>query len=105
MIYLNKTTEIQTLYIPKVGRDSIGTTTLKLYGKMVAEYNYLSEDEELSLGYHVIHVALEEDTIPGEYVYELSDEIGMLSSGLLVIGDLSNMVEYNNKIQYEQYSE
>jgi hypothetical protein len=42
---------------------------------------------------------------PGEYRYSFSDEIGELSTGLLVIGDLQNPIEYINETEYEQYED
>jgi hypothetical protein len=49
--------------------------------------------------------ALSEKIVSGEYEYTLSDEVGVLSTGLLVIGDLELSTEYNNEIAYEQYTE
>jgi hypothetical protein len=61
------------------------------------------EDVKTSVGYYVIEVALKSNVPAGEYEYSLSDAQGVLSSGLLVIGDMSAPREYDNTIIYEQY--
>lgn len=55
--------------------------------------------------YHTIMVSLLDNIAQGEYEYTLSDEVGVLSTGLLVIGDLEIPKEYNKEIAYEQYTE
>lgn len=55
--------------------------------------------------YHTIMVSLLDNIAQGEYEYTLSDEVGVLSTGLLIIGDLENPTEYNKEIAYEQYTE
>jgi hypothetical protein len=50
-------------------------------------------------------VELKEDIPSGEYDYTLSDEVGVLSTGLLVIGDYEIPTEYNKELTYEQYTE
>ena len=50
-------------------------------------------------------VELQEGVPSGEYEYTLSDEVGVLSTGLLVVGDLEIPTEYNKEIAYEQYTE
>ena len=62
-------------------------------------------DEDSSLHYHKILVELPQKVQPGEYRYAFSDEIGELSNGLLVVGELENPIEFNNVTEYEQYEE
>ena len=48
---------------------------------------------------------LKENIPAGEYEYDLSDEAGVLSNGLLIIGDKDAKVEYLIDNEYEQYEE
>ena len=50
-------------------------------------------------------IRLSEGIMSGEYEYTLSDEVGVLSTGLLIIGEKEMLTEYNNEITYEQYAE
>ena len=106
MVYLNNTTDVQIMYIPKSVRDAHGKVFFKAYSTMNLQgFSFHSEEEESSPLYHLVAIELPSDIKDGEYEYSLSDDNGTLSTGLLVIGSLSKAVEYNNKIQYEQYSE
>lgn len=48
-------------------------------------------------------VELPADTNTGEYEYELTDDAGIVSTGLLVIEGESVVYEHNLSVQYEQY--
>ena len=48
-------------------------------------------------------VELPADTNTGEYEYELTDDAGLVSTGLLVIEGESVVYEHNLSVQYEQY--
>lgn len=52
--------------------------------------------------YFKISVMLPADMPSGEYEYVLSDYMGELSTGLLIVGELSSPTEYKKVIQYEQ---
>ena len=94
------------LFIPKDGRGANGKVQLKAVSTInQSEFSFSALDEDTSLLYHKIWVRLPESVQPGEYRYSLTDEIGELSSGLLVIGDLQNPIEYINETEYEQYEE
>ena len=48
-------------------------------------------------------VELPADINTGEYEYELTDDAGLVSTGLLVIEGESVVYEHNLSVQYEQY--
>lgn len=93
------------LYIPKEGRDARGNVSFKAYSTInQSGFSFVAVDEENSILYHKVLVELGKNVQPGEYEYTLSDEMGMLSSGLLVVGDLESPMEYITEIEYEQYA-
>lgn len=106
MIYLKHTTDLQRMYIPKDGRDAHGSVFFKAFSTLnqFGFSFYAVEENSFSL-YHMVLVELKENIPSGEYEYTLSDEEGVLSTGLLIIGDLENPTEYNKEIAYEQYTE
>lgn len=104
MIYLKHTTELQMLYIPKMGRNATGNVQMAAFSTInQSGFSFTAVDEETSLLYHKVLVELAENVQPGEYRYSFSDEVGELSSGILVIGDLANPFEYIKETEYEQY--
>ena len=106
MIYLRHTTDLQMMYIPKDGRDATGDVFLKAFSTINQfGFSFYAAEENNSLLYHKVLVELKKDVPSGEYEYTLSDEMGILSTGLLVIGDLDNPMEYNKETTYEQYTE
>jgi hypothetical protein len=106
MIYLRHTTDLQMLYIPKEGRKATGNVQMTAYSTInQSGFSFAAVDEDTSLLYHKIIIELADNVQPGEYRYSFSDEIGELSSGLLVIGDLQNPIEYINETEYEQYED
>ena len=104
MVYLKHTTESQVLFIPREGRQARGRLSLKAYSS-INLFGFVDEviDTNTSALYFRLSISLKENVQPGEYEYVLSDEDGELSSGVLVIGDLANPIEYNNVTEYEQY--
>lgn len=106
MIYLKHTTDLQMLYIPKGVRNAVGNVHLKVFSTInQAEYSYVAIDEDNSILYHKVLLQLEESMQSGEYEYTFSDEMGVLSVGILVIGELEKPLEYYNTTEYEQYTE
>lgn len=104
MIYLKHTTDLQTMYIPKEGRNAHGNVFFKAYSTINQfGFSFNAIEENSSLLYHKVLVELKDNIPTGEYEYSFRDEIGDLSSGLLVIGDLEDPIEYNNMTEYEQY--
>ena len=59
-------------------------------------------DAAISDLYFRVSVMLPSDFPSGEYEYVLSDNTGELSTGLLIVGELSSPKEYKKVIQYEQ---
>lgn len=106
MIYLKHTTDLQMMYVPKDGRDAKGDVSFKAFSTINQfGFSFDAAEENSSLLYHKVLVELKQDIPSGEYEYTLSDEVGVLSTGLLVIGDLEIPTEYNKEIAYEQYTE
>lgn len=106
MIYLKKTSDLQMMYVPKDGRDAQGDVSFNAFSTINQfGFSFDAAEENSSLLYHKVLVELKEDIPCGEYEYTLSDEVGVLSTGLLVVGDLDNPMEYNKETTYEQYTE
>ena len=104
MIYLKHTTDMQIVYIPKDGRDAIGNVSFKAFSTINQfGFSFDAVEEDTSLLYHKVLVELKQDIPSGEYEYTLSDEVGVLSTGLLVVGDFDNPMQYNKETTYEQY--
>lgn len=104
MIYLKNSTDLQMLYVPKEGRNATGMVSFSAYST-INQFGFVfnAEEENSSLLYHKVLVELPENVQNGEYEYAFSDAVGNLSTGLLVIGDLDNPVEYQTMTEYEQY--
>lgn len=104
MVYLQRTSDIQILYIPKIGRNATGNVRLKAVSTINnVDFEIEAAEEGDSLLYHKMMVELQRGIPMGEYEYIFSDEVGELSNGLLVIGELANPVEYIAESEYEQY--
>lgn len=59
--------------------------------------------DEWTMGlYFKVAIKLPADMPSGEYEYTLSDDAGVLSTGLLILGESLSPTEYNKVIQYEQ---
>lgn len=105
MVYLNNTSEVQVMYIPMSVRDAMGKVFFKAFSTgSLQGFSFHAREYDSSAHYHMVTIELPQ-IADGEYEYTLSDEMGVLSTGLLVIGGLSKPVEYNNEIRYEQYAE
>ena len=106
MIYLKHTTDLQMMYVPKDGRDAKGDVFFKAFSTINQfGFSFYAAEENSSLLYHKVFVELTEDIPSGEYEYTLFDEVGVLSTGLLVVGDLDKPMGYNKVTTYEQYTE
>ena len=94
------------VYIPKMDRTAMGDVTLQIKGtSTLSEVTMESSEGDSSSLYHKMMIALPEDVTRGEYEYTLSDIVGVLSTGLLVVGNLDDSIEYNKVTTYEQYTE
>lgn len=106
MIYLKQTTDLQMMYVPKDGRDAKGDVFFKAFSTINQfGFSFDAAEENSSLLYHKVLVELKENIPAGEYEYDLSDEAGVLSNGLLIIGGTDAKVEYLIDNEYEQYEE
>lgn len=94
------------MYVPKDGRDAKGDIFFKAFST-INQFGFAFDaaEENSSLLYHKVLVELKENIPSGEYEYTLSDEVGVLSAGLLVIGEMDSHVEYVIEKEYEQYEE
>ena len=105
MIYLKHNAEAQTLYIPKGVREVEGRLFFKAYSTMNL-FGFSGEviDLKSSQSYYRIAIKMPDGVPSGEYEYTLSDSVGGLSTGLLIVGDLDKPIQYQNEIIYEQYN-
>jgi hypothetical protein len=105
MIYLNNISNVQTMFIPKLERESVGKNFFHALSTGTRQkHAFHVRGMESTALYHIVGIELPK-IADGEYEYTLSDEKGTLSTGILVIGGQSKPVEYNNDMIYEQYSE
>jgi hypothetical protein len=104
MIYLSKTGTPQMVYIPK-GRETIGLLVFSLRNTINQSVPVMVNVVDLQSDLYVqFRIDLPADIETGEYEYSLTDEAGVISTGLLFIEDLSELQEYQISIKYEQYN-
>lgn len=97
MIYLKNISTPQEVFIPKC-REANGELVFSL--KDVGNQPVI--DKETSDLYFRFNMKLPADIASGEHEYTLSDDAGVLSTGLLIVGEPSTPTEYNKIIQYGQ---
>ena len=106
MIYLQNMQEAQEILIP---RSKAGIPDGDLVFKATNTINLTEEidlyvsDLRVSDLYYFLAVIIPQNVTDGEYVYTLSYEDDLLSTGILVIGDYTKPSEYDKEIKYEQY--
>lgn len=103
MIYLRNISTPQVIFIPKQ-RERNGALAFSI--KNSIELMSLQVDVLLDFKlstYFKISIMLPDEITDGEYEYTLCDETGIISTGLMVVGESSSPTEYNKTIQYEQY--
>ena len=98
MIYLKNISTPQVIFIPRC-MEANGGLVLSLKSTIIL-LNVI--DAATSDLYFRVSVMLPADVPSGEYEYDLSDDTGELSTGLLIVGELSSPTEYKKVIQYEQ---
>lgn len=103
MLYLQNNSDAQSLLIPK-SRETKG----KLLFSAESAMNLTSFEREVidvgsSAYYLTIPLTFQEGMPSGEYEYALTDEEGVVSTGILIVGDLDTAIEYTNNVEYEQY--
>ena len=107
MIYLQNTSEEQVIFIPKsIDRRDAWKVLLDVKSTISSDKFSLESwvDYESNLYYPTV-IKLPHEVVSGEYEYTLSDDLGVLSTGMMVIGQGKETKEYNNTIEYEQYRE
>lgn len=103
MIYLKNTSTPQVVFIPK-GRETEGSLVFKLKNTTDLSVSVNASVVDLQSELFIqFPVELPADTNTGEYEYELTDDAGIVSTGLLVIEGESVVYEHNLSVQYEQY--
>lgn len=103
MIYLKNISTPQMVFVPK-GRETGGA--LKFSMQSTIDRSVYVDGEVIDLQsdrYVQFPVELPAGIPSGEYEYLLSDDAGVISTGLLVVEETSSPTEYNKPIQYEQY--
>ena len=106
MIYLQNNTEAQEVHIPRNdGSMPGGDLVLKARNtiNLDVEIDLYVADLQVSDLYYFLAVILPEEVTDGEYEYELKHEDSILSTGLLVVGDLARPDQYEKDVTYEQY--
>ena len=111
MLYLDNTTDLQTIAIPRNGfggrfvamtLSMWSTVNLKTYARLVVP-------DSVDGDYVRVRITLNGSMPDGEYKYTLTNRDGFIkdtiSTGLLIIGELQKPDEYNNITSYEQYEE
>lgn len=106
MIYIERTTEVQTIRIPRnLFAPTKGGYALSVENT-VDKTRIAVKPEAVTPGtlYYTVEVVFADDMPVGEYRYELTKGGCLLSSGLLVVGDyISPREEYNTSVHYQQY--
>jgi hypothetical protein len=103
MIYLSNIFTPQMVLIPK-GRETEGSLVFSVKStidlSVPVEAKVVDLQSELFIQFPV---ELPADIDTGEYEYELTDDAGVVSTGLLVIEGTSVVSEYHLSVKYEQY--
>lgn len=103
MIYLNTISERQVVYLP-TQREREGNLSFSLKSTTNQSIHEIADVTEVAFVYFVqLSFPLPVDVVAGEYEYTLIDDAGVISTGLLMVEDLSCPTEYNKAIIYEQY--
>lgn len=110
MLYLNKTSDAQRVFIPRGIVPPSGGLVLRLRSTVELDtvLDAVVLDVMTSPQYYAIAVALPEDTAVGEYHYHLATESGVeLACGLAQVGEYDRpaAVQYDKPIYYEQYKQ
>ena len=103
MIYLKNISTPQVIFIPK-SRETEGSLVFSIKStidlSVPVEAKVVDLQSELFIQFPV---ELPADIDTGEYEYELTDDAGVVSTGLLVIEGESVVYEHKLSVQYEQY--
>ena len=101
MIYLKNISEPQVIFVPKC-REIEGSLVFSLKNNFFVPVvaKVIDLQSELFIQFPV---ELPADVNTGEYEYELTDDAGVVSTGLLVVEGQSVVYEHKLSVQYEQY--
>ena len=103
MIYLKNISTPQVIFIPKC-RETEGSLVFSIKSTINHSVSVNASVVDLQSELFILFpVELPADTNTGEYEYELTDDAGLVSTGLLVIEGESVVYEHNLSVQYEQY--
>ena len=105
MLYLQNTQEAQFLLVPRNGEIPEGDLTFKAKSTidLTLEMDLQVVNLDVSALYLHLAVIVPEGCPVGEYEYSVQVGDQILSTGLLVVGELNKPSEYEKTIQYEQY--
>ena len=105
MVYLSQTTKAQTCYMPIVERKPTEGLSLRFVSTITNKvFNCECQKKGTAFSHYCfIELVLPNGIQEGEYQYELFDEEGSLSVGILVVGDPDKPMEHDNTMEYEQY--
>ena len=103
MIYLKNLSTPQMIFIPK-SRETEGSLVFSIKSTINHSVSVNASVVDLQSELFIqFPVELPADINTGEYEYELTDDAGLVSTGLLVIEGESVVYEHNLSVQYEQY--
>lgn len=98
MIYLKNISTPQEVFIPKCREAVHGLSlVIKGWGKEPVI------DKNTTGLYFRFNMILPADIASGEHEYLLVDDAGVISTGLMIVGESTSPTEYKKTIQYEQY--
>lgn len=94
MIYLQNTNEAQRMFIPNNGLTAGESARVQIFGT-VSKREILDVTAELApigISYYIIAVTLPQGLKNGEYEYVVSQRKGIISNGLVQIGEYQHAV-------------
>lgn len=109
MVYLQNTGAVQSVFFPRYGEDNGEQMSLRLRNNVKTKVSFFAEVYEHNPygDYFNVIVTLpvdEERIVDGEYNYELIQSEQVVSSGLLVIGEVQGVgTQSNAEIKVKQY--
>lgn len=108
MLYLRNITSSQIVLIPKSGKAVLGNLVFKAVSTIDKSivFNSAVIDINSSVTYYNIALTLPSGLADGEYQYTLSDDGGVLETGLLILaGGENTIIQYNRNVTYKQYGQ
>ena len=105
MLYLLNTQEAQFLLVPRNGEIPQGDLTFRAKSTIdrTLEMDLQVVNLDVSVLYFHLAVIVPEGCPVGEYEYSVQVGDQVLSTGLLMVGELDKPEQYEKPIEYEQY--